>query len=121
MKKTVSVLIALLMLSGAVGCGQSDGPQITDDTESTAQITTEEETEMPEVTNEIIEAPDEDTGLSVWYAHSFTKTDPEKPEDTGLRSYTVYMTKGEVENAQIVISSQDEKKRAFRHLHAAEK
>ena len=109
MKKTVSVLIALLMLAGAVGCSQSDGPQATNDTEPTAEITTEEETEMPEVTNEIIEAPDEDKDLSVWYAHSFTKTDPEKPEDTGLRSYTVYMTRGEIENAQIVISSQDEK------------
>ena len=111
MKKLISLLLVLSSFAATLfGCVGSQAE--TTDTEKvteTEQITTEEVTTMEETTSEIIKAPDEDESLLVWYDHSFTKTDPEKPIDTGLRSYTVYMTKAEVEDAQIVISSEDAK------------
>ncbi len=115
MKKTVSILSALLMTVSAIAaCSPQTPPDTTpatvteDGTAAAPADSTGAVTEAPE-TDEIIKAPDEDEGLSAWYVHSFVKTDPERPADTGLRSYTVYMTRGEVEDAQIVISSGEAK------------
>lgn len=106
MKKTFSVLSALLAsLSLFTACTPQQAPVTT--TDNSVPETTAAETTAPPETDEIIKAPDEDDGLSAWYVHSFTKTDPDRPKDTELRSYTVYMTRGETENAQIVISSEE--------------
>lgn len=109
MKKALVIALLCIMAVGAlIGC--ADKPETTGTTEETETITiTEEEVTEPVATDEIIKAPDEDESLDVWYEHSFTKTDPEKPADTGLRSYTVYMAKSETENAQIVLSSNTDK------------
>ena len=110
MKRIISLVLLLMMLSGFLfGCSDAPETTVTDITETEEQTETEEVTEMPVETDEIITAPDEDAGLSVWYENSFTKTDPDRPEDTGLRSYTVYMAKAETENAQIVVSSDSDK------------
>ena len=77
--------------------------------QETSEVITAPNNEMPQETSEVITAPDEDESLGVWYVHSFTKTDPDKPTDTGMRSYTVYMAKNEAENAQIVLSSENAK------------
>ena len=109
LKKLITMFLIIASLAAVLfGCV---GTQVetTDTEKETEQITTEEVTTVEETTSEIIKAPDEDDSLLVWYDHSFTKTDPEKPADTGMRSYTVYMTKAEVEDAQIVISSEDAK------------
>ena len=111
MKRIISLALLLTMLSGFLfGC--SGAPEVTaaeSGTGTETETETEEVTEMPVETDEIMTAPDEDESLSVWYEHSFTKTNPDKPEDTGLRSYTVYMAKAETENAQIVISADADK------------
>ena len=115
MKKVISIILIISSLTAVLlGCGQvpaettvtETGRQTETETEAE---TTEEVTTVAETTSEIITAPDEDESLSVWYAHSITKTDPDRPSDTGMRSYTVYMAKAETEDAQIVISSSDAK------------
>lgn len=114
MKKLISLLLILASFAAVLpGCvssqvGTTDTEKETEQTTAAIETTTEETTQMI-TTNEIITAPDEDESLNVWYAHSISKTDPEKPADTGMRSYTVYMAKAEVEDAQIVISSENAK------------
>lgn len=113
MKKLLSAIIILSTLAACLfGCVQSqpantDGASDAESDKLTGEGTMEEITD--EITDEIIRAADEDEGLNVWFTHSFTKTDPDRPEDTGLRSYTVYMAKAEKEDAQIVISGAEEK------------
>ncbi len=119
MKKATAFILILSTLAAALlACTgapaetartepETTGSETVTEAETKEETMTEEVTE--EVTDEIIKAPDEDEGLNVWFTHSFTKTDPDRPADTGLRSYTVYMTRGEKEDAQIVISGADDK------------
>ncbi|MBQ7699385.1 MAG: DUF4091 domain-containing protein [Clostridia bacterium] len=110
MKRIISFALILIMLIGFLyGCVGTPETTAADTTETEERTETEEVTEMPVETDEIITAPDEDAGLTAWYAHSFIKTDPDRPEDTGLRSYTVFMAKAETENAQIVLSADSDK------------
>lgn len=111
MKKIISFALLFIMTFGFLyGCAGTTGVTgKSTDTDKITETETDGVTDVPVVTDEIIKAPDEDESLAVWYEHSFTKTNPDKPEDTGLRSYTVYMAKAEVENAQIVLSSDSDK------------
>ncbi|MBQ1848539.1 MAG: DUF4091 domain-containing protein [Clostridia bacterium] len=114
MKKIISVIISALALTPLfTGCASVPDTAITERlTEAKTVITTEKDTEtaVEQHTEEIIKAPDEDENVSVWYVNSYTKTDPDKPEDTGISANTVYMAKREVENAQIVITAKEDRK-----------
>ncbi len=112
MKKLTALLLALLTLAAALsGCTGSEPVTTIPATEKateadtvTVQVT-EEETEP--ATEELITAPDDDDKISAWYVNSFTKTSPNNPAPTDNKSFTVYMTRGECEDAQIVISSSE--------------
>lgn len=104
MKKLISILIlAAVLLSAGCTATTTEGA-----TETQADVeTTEAETETE--TEEIIVAPNEDAKLTCSYVNSFTKTDPNVFLDTEKYSYTVYMAKNETENAQIVISTEEDR------------
>ena len=114
MKRIIAMAIVILTAAAAI-CGCSG--DVTPDTEKTTETqkttqaatepVTEEQTEA--ATEELIVAPDEDEGINAWYVNSFTKTDPENPEPTDMKSFTVYMTRGECEDAQVVISASESK------------
>lgn len=106
MKRISAFIMAAVMLLLA-GCTEQTTAAAP--AESTDGITTEEITETEKVTEEIIVAPNEDSAVKCWYTHSFTKTDPNAPKDTGLYSYTVYMAKNETESAGFVISASEDK------------
>ena len=108
MKKAVSIVLIIFTVFGFLyGC--AGGEEITTADETVTETETEKEVTVEETTSEIITAPDEDEKITAWYAHSFVKTDPDRPEDTGFRSYTVYMAKAETENAQIVVCANEDK------------
>ena len=113
MKAVLSVILAALTLLPLLcGCTEKPAAVTTEKTtEKTTEITTEKEEEstVEPQTEEIVTAPDEDENVKVWFTNSYTKTDPDKPADTGLVSQTVYMAKRETENAQIVITANEDK------------
>ena len=93
MKRMTALLLAVLMLTTAL-CGCRRGKK------------TEEGTMDMQ---EIIIAPDEDESIRAWFTNSYTKTDPDHPADTGVYAGTVYVTRRETENAQIVIAADEAK------------
>ena len=106
-KEFLCLMIAVLLLPICGGCAPSAPEKENEMTKETGEATTAPNNEMPQETSEVITAPDEDESLGIWYVHSFTKTDPDKPTDTGMHSYTVYLAKNETEDAQIVLSSEN--------------
>ena len=111
MKKITALLLAFFTLA-AVLAGCSAGVTAETDTETVTKKTeTEAVTEAvtESATDEIMTAPDEDGKINAWYVNSFTKTDPDNPEPADKKSFTVYMTRGECEDAQIIVSA-DEKR-----------
>ncbi|MBQ2730086.1 MAG: DUF4091 domain-containing protein, partial [Clostridia bacterium] len=51
------------------------------------------------------EAPYEDASLSMWFEHSFKKVLTKDITPSGMDTYSVYMAKNEIENAQFVLYS----------------
>ena len=50
-------------------------------------------------------AANEDEGISLWFEHSFKKVLTEDKTPSGMDTYSVYMAKNEIENAQFVLHS----------------
>ena len=50
-------------------------------------------------------APYEDSGISLWFEHSFKKVLTEDKVHSGMDTYSIYMAKNEIENAQFVLYS----------------
>ena len=50
-------------------------------------------------------APNEDSSISMWFEHSFKKVLTSDKTPSGMDTYSVYMAKNEVENAQFVLYS----------------
>ncbi len=50
-------------------------------------------------------APNEDPSISMWFEHSFKKVLTEDKTPSGMDTYSVYMAKNEIENAQFVLYS----------------
>ena len=51
----------------------------------------------------------EDSTLSLWFEHSFKKVLTEDITPSGMDTYSVYMAKNEIENAQFVLYSDTDK------------
>ena len=50
-------------------------------------------------------APYEDSSIDLWFEHSFKKVFTSDTTHSGMDTYSVYMAKNEVENAQFVLYS----------------
>ena len=73
--------------------------------------------EMPADPSEIYEpqiAPYEDPSIKMWFEHSFKKVMTSDTTPSDMDTYTVYMGKNEIENAQFILYSDEthEKMRA---------
>lgn len=54
-----------------------------------------------------VDADFEDSGISLWFDYATQKISPDVTESTGMESFSVYMAKNEIENAQFVLYSED--------------
>lgn len=90
MKKTISLLLALVMLVSAAATATFASSAPADSTGSGDGKLT---------------APYEDATLDLWFDHSFTKVAQDNTESTGLSTYTVRMARNEIENCQFFLSS----------------
>ena len=54
-------------------------------------------------------APYEDSSIDLWFEHSFKKVLTEDTTPSGMETYSVYMAKNEIENAQFVLYSDETK------------
>ncbi|MBE6588018.1 MAG: DUF4091 domain-containing protein [Ruminococcaceae bacterium] len=52
-----------------------------------------------------IDAPNEDSGISLWFDYASEKISPDVTESTGMETFSVYMAKNEIENAQFVLAA----------------
>lgn len=102
-KHLCSALALLLIPAMLVGCSGEAADTTSVKQETTKEVSEEMTDEI--TTSEVPTAPYEDESLQLWYVHSFTKTDPDNPTPTDMKSYTVYMGKNEAENAQLVLYS----------------
>lgn len=50
-------------------------------------------------------APNEDSSINMWFEHSFKKVLTEDKTHSGMDTYSIYMAKNEIENAQFVLYS----------------
>ena len=50
-------------------------------------------------------APNEDSSISMWFEHSFNKVMTSDKTHSGMDTYSIYMAKNEIENAQFVLYS----------------
>ncbi len=94
MKRTLLVLaITVLMVSMCAGVfsGAADAP------EDPADIY------VPQI------APNEDPTINMWFEHSFKKVMTSDTTPSGMDTYSVYMGKNEIENAQLVLCSEETK------------
>ena len=63
----------------------------------------------PADTYEKQEAESEDESLSLWFDHAFKKVMTSDITPSGMDTYSVYMAKNEIENAQFVLYSEEQK------------
>ncbi|MBE6714962.1 MAG: DUF4091 domain-containing protein [Ruminococcaceae bacterium] len=91
MKKLLAVLIliCILSLSGGICAVGAEG---TDPSDAYTHI----------------DAQYEDSGLKLWFDYATEKISPDVTESTGMESFSVYMAKNEIENAQLVLSSEND-------------
>ena len=54
-------------------------------------------------------AANEDSSISLWFEHSFKKVLTSDTTPSGMDTYSVYMAKNEIENAQFVLYSDTDK------------
>jgi len=54
-----------------------------------------------------VDAEFEDSGISLWFDYATEKISPDATESTGMESFSVYMAKNEIENAQFVLYSEE--------------
>ena len=52
-----------------------------------------------------VDAPFEDAGISLWFDYASEKISPDNTENTGMESFSVYMAKNEIEDAQLVLTA----------------
>ena len=96
MKRILTVVLMTVLLCGlCAGIFSSAADKITDP----AQVYT------------VQKAPYEDEGIKLWFEHSFKKVMTSDTTPSGMDSYTVYMGKNEIENAQFVLYSDETKAR----------
>lgn len=95
MKKTLklwlSVLSATVFLCTVLCCAVSSGAKSVSDDPSDSYVKKT--------------APHEDATLSLWFEHSFKKVLTCDKTPSGMDTYSVYMAKNEIENAQFVLYS----------------
>ena len=89
--KTVLLLIGtvILLAALAVGVFTSSAAASTDPADSYVKQT----------------APYEDSSISMWFEHSFKKVLTSDKTHSGMDTYSIYMAKNEIENAQFVLYS----------------
>ncbi len=88
MKRTVLLItIAVIMVSLCLGVSGASAEDISD----------------PSIIYEPQIAPYEDEGLKMWFEHSFKKVMTSDTTPSGMNTYSVYMGKNEIENAQVVL------------------
>jgi len=92
MKKAfLSVIISVLMLCLCAGVFSAAADEVTDP----AQIY------EPQI------APYEDASIKMWFEHSFKKVMTSDTTPSGMDTYSVYMGKNEIENAQVVLCADE--------------
>ncbi|MBQ4067305.1 MAG: DUF4091 domain-containing protein, partial [Clostridia bacterium] len=94
MKKTLRAIllalsVAVLLTALAMGAFTSSAAAGTDPSQSYVKQT----------------APNEDSSLNLWFEHSFKKVFTSDITSSGLNTYSIYMAKNEIENAQFVLYS----------------
>ena len=88
MKKIMALLLAvMMMLTAALAFGVN--AESTDPSDSYTHI----------------DAEHEDGGISLWFDYASEKISPDDTESTGMESFSVYMAKNEIENAQFVLTA----------------
>ena len=111
MKKSViltAVILFLAALAGCAGVPAVTAPADTSFNGTTAEQTSDTETEyVTETEPAKIILKETDAQLDVWYNHAFNKTaanvKPTELRSAGTEDYTVYMAKNEYENAQLCL------------------
>ena len=94
MRKAISVLAVMLLLVGLCATVFSSAAEMPSD---------------PSEVYEVQTAPYEDESLQLWFEHSFKKVMTSDTTHSGMDTYSVYMGKNEIENAQFVLYSEETK------------
>ncbi len=61
----------------------------------------------PEPDNTPVQAAAEDSGISLWFNHSYTKTAAEDTTSTGRNTYLMRLAKNEIEDCHLLLSAAD--------------
>ena len=61
----------------------------------------------PEPDNTPVRAEAEDSGISLWFNHSYTKTAAEDTKSTGRNTYLMRLAKNEIEDCHLLLSAAD--------------
>ncbi len=88
MKRIISMVIALIMVLSSVAFFSVDATGA-DPSESYTHV----------------DAEYEDSGISLWFDYASEKISPDDVDNTGMESFSVYMAKNEIENAQFVLTA----------------
>ena len=123
MKKIVVLLLTVCMLmtlvpvvSNAAG-SQSGAPDaykalhaLTDDQQNKAEFLIENAVNVvPEVSNEPVVAEHEDSGITLWFDHSYYNTPAEEITSNGKNTYQITLAKNETEGCHLLIASDKDK------------
>ncbi|MBQ4066427.1 MAG: hypothetical protein IJD22_02160, partial [Clostridia bacterium] len=88
MKKIISLILSVVMILSAAALFGVNAKS-TDPSDSYTHV----------------DAEFEDPGISLWFDYASEKVSPNNTESTGMESFSVYMAKNEIENAQFVLSA----------------
>lgn len=64
----------------------------------------------PKISNTKLTASNEDSDISLWFDHTYTKTPEESTKSSGLYAYQMRLAKNEIEGCQFLLSSSKAKK-----------
>jgi len=92
MKKIIAFLLMAAMLC-TLPAGFSVGAENTDPSDSYTHV----------------DAEHEDSSIDLWFDYASEKISPDVTESTGMETFSVYMAKNEIENAQFVLLADSDK------------
>lgn len=99
-KKILSLLLSVVCAFGAAACREQEEPPQKTPYELYAEVP---------VVYEKQTAAYEDSALSLWFDHAFSKTVRQDVTPTGRDTYKIYMGKNEKENCQFFLSGAEDK------------
>lgn len=99
-KKILSLLLSVVCAFGAAACREQEEPPQKTPYELYAEVP---------VVYEKRTAAYEDSALSLWFDHAFSKTVRQDVTPTGRDTYKIYMGKNEKENCQFFLSGAEDK------------